>query len=428
MIITIKKGGRTRRDATKVMRHVLKAEDNDYVVVAEIGNTVGQGLAAVFEDALIARNGAVPGSPTLFHITINPEKLCSQAAFMRVAHLVRAELDPALTRAYAVVIHGKPRATGSGRLHGHLILANFADGRALKDRYSAMRVEKCARLAEHKILNERATLGRCHAAVVRALRLSAPDTAAWMVAAFGETPEKPRAGISSSGRQRAKRLGVNLPKARAVVQRLWADTGNLVAFERALMRKAYKLEAGKKAGVWIVRDTKSGLVIGALDRLIRERRSDIRTMMEAYFAERDRHADGRTRPQDLRENAQNRGGLRGVETSANASVPAVGTRRSDQPDVESLGEDRRYAASAARDATSATAHVRDASVPNGRDARGSNWTRVWQFRRGLDRTRMALIMARYEATGQERLADISYDDYPNRVDAWGIGQVRPPSP
>ena len=94
MIATIKKGGRTKRDCDNVARHVLKSDDNDYVVVAEIGNTVGQQLTDVFKDALIARDGAVPGARSIFHITINPKKLCTQADFLRVAHMVRLELDP----------------------------------------------------------------------------------------------------------------------------------------------------------------------------------------------------------------------------------------------------------------------------------------------------------------------------------------------
>jgi hypothetical protein len=342
--------------------------------------------------------------------------------------MVRAELDPELKRAYGVILHGKPRASGTGRLHGHLILANYADGRALKDRYSAMRVEKCSRLAEHTILGERATLGRCHAAVVRVLRKSAPDTCAWLIESFGENPEKPRSAISSRGRQRAERLGVNLPKARATVQRLWGETQNIGAFDEALTRKGYRIEAGNKTGVWILREKRSGLVVGALDRLIRQKRADIRIMMEAHIGQKESHqqrrsyVDGRPWSQNLRSGAQNLGGFGGIETASGASTTYSDVRRSHQPDVESAGADR-------ADAASASAIVRHASVPGIRGARAYESFRALQrFRRGLDSARIGLLIARYEAASQEQIANRFFGDYENAVDAWGIGQVRTPSP
>lgn len=134
-------------------------------------------------------------------------------------------------------------------MHAHLILGNFHEGRALKDHHSAWRLEKVARLAEHKELNEPPTLGRGHGVVVRALEKSAPETAAWLVAAFGENPEKPRAAYSSETRNHGKRLGVNVPKARAKAQQLWARCSDVNAFRKALDSNGLEIAEGKKPGV-----------------------------------------------------------------------------------------------------------------------------------------------------------------------------------
>lgn len=114
MFLTVVKHGRTKRDTTKLAAHVFKAEENTFVELAQLGNTLATDLPGMLKDTLIARDGVSPGSPSVFHVTPNPARSCSQGALLRVAHMARLELDPESSRPFAIIIHGKPRASGSG--------------------------------------------------------------------------------------------------------------------------------------------------------------------------------------------------------------------------------------------------------------------------------------------------------------------------
>ena len=294
MIINCSKHGRTQRDTKKLAVHLYKAE-NDFVILAEVGNTAASDLTGTLRDREFMRDGAVPAAAAFIHFPLSPATDRTPAEITQAAHMVRLEFDPAGVRPYAILIHGKERAGGAaGRVHGHLVLGNFdSAGRAIKDGFSKLRTERVSREIEHSwrdgspgSTGEPCGLGRHHRSVLRALRKSNPAVAQWLANNHGEDPDQPKSAISSAGRHRAKRLDFNLPAARVAIQKMWAEKLKIGQFKAALSDAGFEIAAGTKAGVWVLRDIKSGLVLGAIDRLLKLKRQTVRNMMMETTDER----------------------------------------------------------------------------------------------------------------------------------------------
>ncbi|MBR0832020.1 hypothetical protein JQ612_02355 [Bradyrhizobium manausense] len=334
MIINSSKHGRTRRDTAKLAAHLYKSE-NDFVLLAEVGNTVAADLAGALRDMELLRDGAIPGAAAFHHFPLSPATDRTHAEILEAAQALRREFDPDGTRPYAVVIHGKERAGGAdGRVHGHLVLGNFdSEGRAIKDRFTKVRTERLAREIEYSWRHEQpgapsepCGLGRHHVSVLRALRKSRREVAAWLANAHGEKPEKPKSAISSASRNRAKRHNFDLPAARAAVQKVWAETLEIGAFRTALASAGYEIAPGTKPGVWVLRDSKNGFVLGAVDRLLKLKRQGVRNMMETTDERKQQRetqprlgaVDGRARPEAVRPGQGNRHGAGSVEAVARA--------------------------------------------------------------------------------------------------------------
>jgi hypothetical protein len=91
--------------------------------------------------------------------------------------------------------------------------------------------------------------------------------------------EKPRSAIASAQRQRIKRAGVSDVEARAAVKSAWEDAASAASLRDALASSGLRIVPGAKAGVHLVA-TADGVEIGALDRIVRARRVDVRQFME----------------------------------------------------------------------------------------------------------------------------------------------------
>lgn len=330
MILTCSKHGRTKRDTANLCTHLYKSE-NDFVILAELGNTAAADLKGALRDMEILRDGAVPGAAAFRHFALSPATNRTNAEILEAAHAVRREFDMEGNRIYCVLIHIKKRAGGaSGETHGHLIISNFnSNNKALKDGFTKLRTERLAREIEYSWRDgspdspsEPCGLGRHHTSSLRALQKSNPPIAAWLENAHGEKPAKPLSAISSAGRDRAKRLDFNLPAARAAVQKMWAETLEIGGFRTALSDAGFEIAAGTKTGVWVLREIKSGLVLGAVDRLLKLKRQTVRNMMETNDERKPEKqsgpsaADSRARTKTIRPNQGNRGGVGPVATVA----------------------------------------------------------------------------------------------------------------
>lgn len=333
MIINCSKHGRTRRDTAKLAVHLYKTE-NDLVLLAEVGNTAAVDLAGALRDMELLRDGAIPGAAAFHHFPLSPATDRTHAEILEAAHALRREFDPDGTRPFCILIHGKERAGGAdGRVHGHFVLGNFdSEGRAVKDRFTKVRTERLAREIEYSWRQEQAGapsepcgLGRHHVSVLRALRKSRPEVAAWLVNAHGEKPEKPKSAISSASRHRAKRHSFDLPAARAAVQKVWAETLEIGAFRSALARAGYEIASGTKHGVWVLRDSRNGFVLGAVDRLLKLKRQAVRDTMETTDERKQRKTqprfgavDGCARAEVVRPGQCNRHPAGSIEALARA--------------------------------------------------------------------------------------------------------------
>lgn len=354
MIVTYEKHGRSARDAACLLVHLQKPE-NESVRLLEIGNSVALDMAGVIRDMQILRDGS-SAKAAFHHLSINPARTLSDDALLKAVHAVRAEMDPDLTRPFFIVEHVKARVgteAGVGAdagIHAHLVLGHVdGRGRSLIDGRSKIRTEATARINEFFQRDvSKPMLGRHHKQVLKILRRRGlHDVAAWMVAAHGEDPERPRAAMSSRSRQRAKRAGVDLPKAKAMITAAWAKTRAIGSFKAELANQGYAVVTGTKPGVFIIVDN-AGNTVGSVDRLLRLRRRAVKELMERNHERetteqgglRPSPADGRTRPQAT---CQIGGDQRAAEAADAAPRPlgiatSRGGRRSDSDHRPAAGD------------------------------------------------------------------------------------------
>src|SRR6266702_1062274 len=308
MIVTCSSHGRSKKDCDAVVKHLLKTDENDFIKIAEIGNSSATTLDDVVQEMQLQRDSS-SALVSLHHLTINPGRNYTEAELLAAAHAMRRELDPDDQRPYIVVIHGKQRQAAVGpeggvvgsETHAHVLLGHVFCGVPLTDRLSKRRTEMVARVCEYKF-GEYCTLGPGHRYSIKRLRQEAPQIAEWMIDAHGENPEKPRSAISANTRQRAKRIGVDLPKAKASVVSAWQlSQEEPFAFRAALRADGLAIIAGAKTNVLLVVDA-DGNIIGALDRLLRKKRHGVLHLLlendngisKTEIEHRERTADDRS--------------------------------------------------------------------------------------------------------------------------------------
>jgi hypothetical protein len=441
VIINSSKHGRTKRETAKLAAHLYKVE-NEYITLAEIGGSAAATLEDVLHDMELLRDGAIPSAAAFHHFPLSPATDRTHEEILEAAHRVRLEFDPDGTRPFAVVVHGKKRAgDATGRTHGHLVLGNFdSNNRALKDKFTKLRTERLAREIEHSwredspgSAGEPCGRGRHHVSVLRALRKCSPEVARWLVDTHGEKPAKPQSAISSAGRNRAKRRDVNLPEARFAIQKMWTETLKIGPFRSALSAAGYAIEQGAKPGVWVVRDIKSGTVLGAVDRLLRLKRRDVMNMMETANERRQQEsqpgpstADGRARTKTVRADERNRdvAGPNATIVGADRGKGRGAGERSNSKDGRTA-DDHRYDAA---EAGSAPANPRQKT---GFRYRPLDHRRAIQRLRRVDFHRIVALTALYanrrisHDAGEEVPFGPGVDLVDGGKDIWGIPRARP---
>lgn len=269
--------GRTARDAKNLARHLLRRDGNVSVEVISI-----VGLAATdLPGALAAMRRLAPhsASAAFHHVSLSPSQSCAAGDLRADADRVLREMgvDPA-THPHALVVHGKSSVANRAPCHAHLVVAHWdLFGQALADGWLHLRLERVAREIEHD-RGETLTPGRHDRAVAKALRTRGrPEVAeALEAAAAGGSP---RAATTPGARQRLRRSGVDDVAARAAVRAAWAGTTSTAEFCAALADAGLSAAPGAIAGVWIV-TAAGGAVVGALDRIVRQRRAIVAARME----------------------------------------------------------------------------------------------------------------------------------------------------
>lgn len=267
--------GRTRRDSRALVNHLLK----DRGTRVELFNSVAPNLSAAVADMELARDGSSADAAFL-HVHLSPARDMSRDELRQAADIVVRHLG-AEGHQVALVYHDKPRRSGEGGTHAHLVLGRVGpDGQVLPSGFEKIRVETACRIAEFE-LGEPATLGRHHASGVKWLRANGRgDVADWMEAAHGTDPDKPGSAASPARRQGLARRGVDLASARDALQAAWQQSDGPQAFQAALRGLGLDVVPGDKPGVWVVRAGDAD--IGALDRIIKQKRAAVAARMEGF--------------------------------------------------------------------------------------------------------------------------------------------------
>lgn len=322
MIVTTRRHGRTRRDIKNLIAHLNKQVDQTSRVVA-IGNVP----LANADDAIrymATMRDASRATVSCHHVSISPRNRLTDAQRDDAIRRILVAMD-AEDHAFVVWQHsGKPRADAEvADDHYHVVVSHIGpDGKALSDRRSFVRMEAAARTLEADF-GEAITHSRKTKAVMAELRRIGRDDVADILVA---PVILPTSAMSSATRARAEREGLDLPKAQAAVRAAWTGSDGMAAFRGALRDEGLELVPGKRPGVFVV--MKSGVAVGALDRIVRERRAVIAARMKM-----EEDNDRQDKEATLSRRGDLHGGARGqdnVRTTPAAVGAASGGRDQDR--------------------------------------------------------------------------------------------------
>jgi len=273
MIGQIVRHGRTKKDAKNLHAHLMKGVGTRF----EVLNSAAPNLSEAMADMMIARDGS-RAEAAFLHIAISPSRDMSDDELHRVCDIVMRHFSADENQA-VLVIHEKERANDSGNRHAHLVLGRVGpDGAVLQSGFDKIKLETAMRIAEFE-MGEPSVLGRHHTSAIKWLRAHGRnDVADYMCAAHSENSMKPTSSVSPASRQMIeKKTGNDLSSLTDDIRSAWSRSDNGQSFAAALSEKNYAIEKGQKDGVFLV--MKDGVQLGALDRLLKEKRAAVKSKM-----------------------------------------------------------------------------------------------------------------------------------------------------
>ncbi|NEW98628.1 relaxase/mobilization nuclease domain-containing protein [Rhodopseudomonas sp. BR0G17] len=274
MILTTTRHGRTKRDVKNLLAHLSKQLNQTSRVIRIDGVPVSNADDAM--KYMQAMRDASRATVACHHISISPRiRLTDEQvdeAVQRILSAMGAE-----DHAYVLWKHSeKARASDDvADEHYHLVVGHIGpDGRALRDSMSFARLEAAGRTLEVDF-NEPLTPSRMTSSVAKELRRIGRDDVADMLT---KPPTPPTSAMSSRTRAKADRQGLDLPAAQADVRAAWAASDGPSAFRAALAQSGYEVHPGKRPSVFAI--TKNGIDVGALDRIVKEKRAAVAARMK----------------------------------------------------------------------------------------------------------------------------------------------------
>lgn len=339
MIVSHVRHGRTIRDARNLAAHLQSCRGNDHVEVLSIVGLTGTTLDAAL--AGMRRLASRRGAAAFHHISLSPTTTCTAADLRADADRVLVEMgaDPG-SHPHVLVIHEKSSSAERAERHGHLVLAHWGlDGTALNDGWLHLRLERVAREIEHD-RGDPLTAGRHDRSLATALRARGrPEVAAALEAL--KAGEAPRSAVTAGARARLKRAGVSDVDVRVTVRQAWADCPDPEMFRAALAARDLRVVPGQRPGALVV-ETAGGIQVGALDRIVGERRADVAKRMEDIDGRGVERAVTPVRGAALAGNATADPGHRRADPAPHASVAAPGGVRRPVPVGEPAAAPRRH--------------------------------------------------------------------------------------
>lgn len=274
MIGGVTSHGRTSRDSGNLSSHLLKDRPE-----VEIRNSAASTLREAMSDMEIARDGS-RAEAAFLHMYISPSRDMSRDDLAKAADIAIKHFG-AEDHAAALVYHDKPRIGGEGGSHVHIVLSRVGpEGQVLPSGFDKIRMETAMRLAEFE-LGEAPTLGRHTASGIKWMKANGrPEVAAWLENSHGSNPEKPRSAMSPDARQGLDRKGVVMGAVRETVTAAWQQSDDAKSFSAAMANSGLTITKGDKSGVFLVHQGETQ--IGALDRIIKEKRAVVATRMEGF--------------------------------------------------------------------------------------------------------------------------------------------------
>lgn len=274
MILTTKRHGRTKRDVKNLVAHLNKQAGQQSQVI-RIGNVPLSNADDVMAYMTSMRD-ASRATVACHHISISPRiRLTAEQideAVQRILVAMGAE-----DHAYVLWQHSEKARTAADVAdeHYHLVVGHIGpDGRALRDSMSFVRLEAAARSLEVDF-GEDLTQSRFTKSVTAELRRIGRDDVADMLTV---PPSPPPSSMSSKTRAKADRQGLDLPEAQATVRTAWTTSDSPAAFRAALADSGFEVRPGTRPEVFVI--TKDGAEVGALDRIVKEKRAAVAARMK----------------------------------------------------------------------------------------------------------------------------------------------------
>lgn len=292
MIVKAKRVKARGAALNRLLRHVTDGDDNDCVELLQ-GNIAE--LKDARDDAIrLGREYAVR------HWILSPEIDLTPEQFGYLIALLATEFGFDWKQA-VVWKHRKLRASGIAGAehcisdeHYHVLVreCDAITGHVLSNSHSFRRHEKLARIAEVHWRSELAptarqprhglTSGAHNRAVASFLAGGEHDHVAKAMAAAGLLHgERPAQSFTETEHQRAKRVGLDLPRLTVIVSDAFFASTSLADFEAKLAAVGLRWRNGEKVDTPVV-ETVDGELVGSLARLTRLRKKALLERMKAY--------------------------------------------------------------------------------------------------------------------------------------------------
>ncbi|MRN45386.1 hypothetical protein GJU93_02040 [Brucella sp. 10RB9212] len=355
MIGGIHKHGRTSRDSGNLFRHLTKDARK-----IEIVNSVASSLDDLMSDLAIMRD-ATKADAAFYHVFLSPSSEMSEEQLRIAAQTVVAHLG-AQDNPYAIVYHDKDRKPGGGNKHVHLVIGRVDSSlRVLENKFEKIRLETAVRICEYQA-GEPPVFGRHYNSSTKWLEQHRPEVADWLYGHFGNDGQKPSSSASAEKRQSLERQGVNLSGVKELLQKAYSDASNGQSFADNVRFAGLTIEAGQKAGVFIVK--LGDIEVGSVDRLLKLKRAEAQKFLsnvnfnkEISNERTDSHSE--TREGHLRQSSRSRAETESVDTD-------VIKRKFRRKNRESASKHSGNSRSASELKSNPARQSEQASRPNGR--------------------------------------------------------------
>lgn len=271
MIGGIHKHGRTDRDNSNLFRHLTKDARK-----IEICNSVASNLEDLMSDLSIMRD-ATKADAAFYHVFLSPSNHMTDDQLRSAAQTVISHMG-AQDNPYAIIYHDKDRKPGGGNKHVHLVIGRVDSSlRVLENKFEKIRLETAVRICEYE-LGENPVLGRHYKSSMKWLEEHRPEVSDWLYGHFGNDAPKPKSPASPAKRQGLERQGVSLSGVKSLLETAFTGLSNGQSFYDQIKLAGLSIEAGKKAGVYILK--LGDIEVGSVDRLLKIKRAEAQKLLE----------------------------------------------------------------------------------------------------------------------------------------------------